>query len=100
MTDNYARVTIARPIGRQRAVAAKKVIVRQAHTTIANVKSGSSLQPIADIYEGPYTVEPDFDAQRLETKGLVMEDDVTVRPIGVSITENLSGGNTVYIGPF
>ena len=53
-----------------------------------------------EIYEGTYDLTPSFKVQTLATKGLVMSDNVTVNQIGVSITENLSGGNTVYIGPF
>lgn len=100
MIDNYAKVTIASKISRQRTVTPKLVTVKQKHTALVGVKSGSSLQPIADIYTGSYDVDPTFNLQTLETGGLTMTDNVRVHPIGVSITENLSGGNTVYIGPF
>lgn len=100
MIDNYAKVTLKKPIASQRAVAPKRIVVHQKHTAIVKVASGSSLQPIADFYEGEYEVIPTFDMQTLATKGLAMRDDVTVHPIGVSITENFTGGNTVYIGPF
>ena len=100
MIDNYAKVVLKNPIARQRTVIPKKVSIRQKRTAVVSVRSGSSLQPMADIYEGEYDVTPSFNAQTLATKGLAMREDVTVHPIGVSITENLSGGNTVYIGPF
>lgn len=49
-------------------------------------------------YEGEYEVIPSFDNQVLETRGLLMDDDVTVDAIQVSRTTNPSGGTTVYIG--
>lgn len=49
-------------------------------------------------YEGVYELTPSFDDQTLETKGLVMDDDVTVDAIQVSRTSNPFGGTTVYIG--
>jgi len=100
MIDNYAKVQIAQQISRQRSITPTMVSVRQKHTSIVKVESGSSLQPMAETYEGSYDIEPSFNTQTLETSGKIMEDDVTVHPIGVSVTTNLSGGNTVYIGPF
>ena len=52
----------------------------------------------AGIYNGDYTVVPDFEGTVLNTRGKVMRNDVTVDPILVSRTTNLSGGTTVYIG--
>ena len=49
-------------------------------------------------YSGEYTVVPDFIGKVLDTNGRIMRDDVNVVPIPVSITTNLQGGNTVYIG--
>lgn len=49
-------------------------------------------------YEGDYVIDPKFTEIILPTNGHVMRDDVTVNSIMVSVTENLSGGNTVYIG--
>lgn len=100
MIDNYAKVTLKNPIAKQRTVTPKKVSIRQKHTAVVSVKSGSSLQPMAEMYDGAYDVDPSFDIQTLATRGLAMREDVTVHPIGVSVTENLAGGNTVYIGPF
>lgn len=51
-----------------------------------------------DIYEGEYEVDPSFDQQTLLTKNKTLENNVTVNPIMVSRTTNLSGGYTVYIG--
>lgn len=53
---------------------------------------------IGDVYDGAYTVAPSFDEQLLETKDKVMIDDVTIEPILVSRTTNVSGGRTIYIG--
>lgn len=50
------------------------------------------------MYDGEYNVVPDFEGTTLQTKGKSMEKDVTVDPIHVSSTINISGGNTVYIG--
>ena len=55
-------------------------------------------RPGGTQYGGIYTVTPEFSAQTLATRGKSMRDDVTVEAITVSRTENLSGGNTVYIG--
>ena len=49
-------------------------------------------------YDGDYEVTPDFIEQTLETRGLLMTDDVSVHPIQVSRTTNPSGGTTVFIG--
>lgn len=49
-------------------------------------------------YEGPYTVTSSLRQQILETSGLAMKDDVTVKEIPVVYTSNLSGGKTVVIG--
>lgn len=51
-----------------------------------------------DRYEGEYIVDPKFEETVLETKMKLLLDDVTVNPIKVEYTTNLSGGNTVYIG--
>ena len=49
-------------------------------------------------YEGPYTVNPMFIQQVLETQNKTMADDVTVHAIEVSRVSNPAGGNTIYIG--
>lgn len=60
--------------------------------------------PSADIlpddtrYTGDYSVTPNFVGITLPTRGKWMSSDLTINPIEVSITENLAGGNTVYIG--
>lgn len=53
---------------------------------------------VYDVFDGDYEVDPAFSSKVLDTDGKLMSDDVTVKPIYVSVTENLSGGNTVYIG--
>lgn len=50
------------------------------------------------IYEGEYTVDPDFSEQVLPTAFKVLQDDVTVNAIEVERVSNLQGGTTVYIG--
>lgn len=58
-----------------------------------------SKSPVHDVeYLGPYIVDPIFETITLETNDKKMTDDVTVNPIAVSRTSNLSGGITVYIG--
>lgn len=51
-----------------------------------------------DVYEGAYSVSPDFEGTVLQTKEKFLEDDVTVQPIEVTRVSNTAGGNTVYIG--
>lgn len=48
-------------------------------------------------YEGNYTVIPKVEEQKMETKGKVMIDDVTVKSVPFFEVSNTSGGNTVYI---
>ena len=71
---------------------------------IAELSSKASIegtiQPIDALpaYDGEYSVNPKFASQTLATKGKSMGEDVTVEPIYVASTINISGGNTVYIG--
>lgn len=51
-----------------------------------------------DLYEGEYEVTPTFASIELATQNKTLVHDITVNAIPVSVTENLSGGNTVYIG--
>lgn len=77
----------------------KKVIDTQIYTKKRNlVVEFEGLPNSHGVYEGDYSVTPKFIQQTLETNGLLMKDDVVVLDIPVSITENLSGGNTVVIG--
>lgn len=55
-------------------------------------------QSSGERYQGPYDAIPSFDTQELLTKNKFLNDNVTVEPIPVSRTLNLSGGTTVYIG--
>ena len=51
-----------------------------------------------DTYKGPYEVESKVKtSQTLETEGLFMTDDVTIAPVPIWRTGNVSG-ITVYIG--
>ena len=49
-------------------------------------------------YEGPYSADPSFSSQTLETADKHMTRDVVINAIEVSRTTNPSGGTTVYIG--
>lgn len=49
-------------------------------------------------YPGPYTVTSSLNEQVLDTSGLAMTDDVTIKEIPVVYTSNLFGGKTVVIG--
>ena len=48
-------------------------------------------------YEGSYTITPKVEEQKMETKGKIMIDDVTVKSVPFFEVSNTSGGNTVYI---
>lgn len=54
--------------------------------------------PDIDLYSGEYEVTPTFEQNELDTKNKLLTEDVVVHKIPVSFTQNLSGGNTVYIG--
>lgn len=49
-------------------------------------------------YAGSYRVSPSFLDQTLETAGLVMNDDLTIKQIPIAEVSNNSGGVTVIIG--
>ena len=51
-----------------------------------------------EVYDGAYSVAPDFERHVLGTKSKLMRDDVTVNAIEVQRVSNASGGRTVYIG--
>lgn len=51
-----------------------------------------------DHYIGAYDVVPAREKTVLETKDLIMDDDVLVTAIPYYQVSNLSGGKTVYIG--
>ena len=59
---------------------------------------GEHIDPGKDIYNGKYVVLPSFETIILETEGKFMTSNVTVMPIQVYKTANLSGGVTVFIG--
>lgn len=52
----------------------------------------------AENYEGAYNVTPSSADQRLDTQGLMMQQNVTVEEIPFSETGNTSGGYTATIG--
>jgi len=64
--------------------------------TGAEGSSGGSAA--AETYTGSYSVTPSFEAQRLETQGKVMRDNVVTEEIPVAIVSNTAAGNTVIIG--
>lgn len=49
-------------------------------------------------YNGVYSVTPNSNEQVLETRGLKMRQDVSVKPIPYFETTNDAGGYTVIIG--
>lgn len=49
-------------------------------------------------YEGEYSITPKVDAQKMQTMGKLMINDVTIKAIPFFNVSNTSGGNTVYIG--
>lgn len=51
-----------------------------------------------DDYDGAYRVTPSVSAQRLDTEGKRMKEDLLVLAIPFSEVSNTAGGNTVYIG--
>lgn len=53
---------------------------------------------LPDAYAGEYEVTPDFETQTLETAKKSMAKDVTIFPIPVYRTTNMTGGKTVFIG--
>ena len=48
-------------------------------------------------YKGDYEVTPTLEGETLPTKQKLMEEDLTVNPIPIYETSNISGGTTVYI---
>ena len=49
-------------------------------------------------YDGEVVADPDFNGIVLQTSNKVLKSNITVNPIRVERTTNLSGGLTVYIG--
>lgn len=77
-----------------------KVKVRVEPTEEIRVRVAGQIYAVGDYkhYEGKYEVKPSFEKQKLNTKNKVMDDDVTVKEIPVTVVSNSSGGNTVIIG--
>ena len=66
---------------------------------LVEVSVGSETVVMAgEVYQGPYTVYPDFVGVTLPTQGKNMREDVTVNAIEVQRVSNPTGGKTVYIG--
>ena len=82
LTDNPIPLSLAADISVPLNVAAEVVVVRGDFP----------------FYQGPYSVDPAFEDQVLETKETLLTDDILVNAIMVSRTTNPSGGITVYIG--
>lgn len=78
----------------------KLICVRQRRRVvkIKAVNYGGSAEIDVPYYEGDYTVDPRFDMTVLYTKDYRMRDNVVINGIRVAVTENFTGGNTVYIG--
>ena len=51
-----------------------------------------------ETYKGETVVTPKFEEQKLKTKNLVVEDDISVTAIPVVKVSNSAGGNTIIIG--
>lgn len=51
-----------------------------------------------DLYDGEYTVSPDFEGKTLPTASKTLSQNLTVNPIQVESVSNPTGGRTVYIG--
>lgn len=62
------------------------------------IDSSVQIMDSADLYSGPYAVEPDWEPCMLATRGKTMADNVTVEGIYMNSVTNASGGKTVYIG--
>ena len=54
--------------------------------------------PSGSTFPGPYEVTPTLGGLDVDTEGLFMEDDLTVKPIPIAKTTNPSGGYTCVIG--
>lgn len=63
-----------------------------------DIEIAGEKDPRLPYYEGAYEVDPRKVLQRLETANMSMREDVIVNEIFYSEVENLSGGNTAYIG--
>ena len=51
-----------------------------------------------EYYKGSYKITPSIEQQVANTKGYLMEDDMTVRAIPYAEVTNSAGGTTVTIG--
>lgn len=59
----------------------------------------ASFQTGVDLYEGPYSVEPDWTGTTLETSGKHVPENITVKAIHTWEFSNDAGGTTCVIGP-
>ena len=49
-------------------------------------------------YEGEYEITPTLNGGTLQTKDKYMEEDLIIKPIPITETENAAGGKTIIIG--
>lgn len=52
----------------------------------------------AEKYVGGYEIDPDRNKIVLPTQNKVLGSDLTINGVKISTVQNLSGGDTVYIG--
>lgn len=93
----YRTITV-RPILLSGVIRAEAKLSENISVETSLVTPVKAYTPDIDLYDGVYEVTPSFEPQKLETMNKVLKDDFMVKEIPVSITANLSGGNTVYIG--
>ena len=62
------------------------------------VMSEITTRPTADRFAGPYEVTPSILAQKLPTKDMVMDKDLTIKEIPYNAVSNNANGITVTIG--
>ena len=62
------------------------------------LKLDLAYKDIHEHYKGEYIINPKIVSQKMETKDIIMDDDVTINEIYYNETENLSGGMTAQIG--
>lgn len=64
----------------------------------ANLQNVTIYSSDLETYKGETVVTPKFEEQKLHTKNLVVEDDISVTAIPVVKVSNSAGGNTIIIG--
>lgn len=69
-----------------------------AHELDVGLKIGVALRASPDVYAGTTVIVPGDTDQTLETEGLLMPDDVSVKKIPFMEVSNSKGGKTATIG--